>query len=119
MKETLGEFIKDNIDDAFRNLGDDVGRHFASKTGFQKLMGNNATRFLTGVQAGMSSFLWQLPLMVVSTTASINKKMQFKTLYHLTFIILKSKKCIIMKLLIDLCKYLKTYIIQIYKILKI
>lgn len=74
VKETLGEFIKDNIDDAFRNLGDDVGRHFASKTGFQKLMGNNATRFLTGVQAGMSSFLWQLPLMVVSTTASINQE---------------------------------------------
>ncbi len=74
VKETLGEFIKDNIDDAFRNLGDDVGRHFASKTGFQKLMGNNATRFLTGVQAGMSSFLWQLPLMVVSATASINQE---------------------------------------------
>lgn len=70
----LSSFVKDNIDDAFRNLGDDVGRHFASKTGFQKLMGNNATRFLTGVQAGMSSFLWQLPLMVVSTTASINQE---------------------------------------------
>ena len=70
----LSSFVKDNIDDAFRNLGDDVGRHFASKTGFQKLMGNNATRFLTGVQSGMSSFLWQLPLMVVSTTASINQE---------------------------------------------
>ena len=70
----LSSFVKDNIDDAFRNLGDDVGRHFASKTGFQKLMGNNATRFLTGVQSGMSSFLWQLPLMAVSTTASINQE---------------------------------------------
>lgn len=67
-------FVKEHFEAFAKNFSDEVGFHFASKTGFQKLMGNNATRFLTGVQAGMSSFLWQLPLMVVSTTASINQE---------------------------------------------
>lgn len=72
-KEALKVF-RNTIDDVIKEFSDDVGIVFAKKTGFQKLMGNNATRFLTGVQAGMSSFLWQLPLMVVSTTASINQE---------------------------------------------
>lgn len=69
----LSSFVKDNIDDAFRNLGDDVGVHFAKRTVFQKFIGNKGMQFLSGVKAGTASFLWQLPAMVVSATASINQ----------------------------------------------
>ena len=47
---------------------------FASKTGFQSFMGNDFTRLITGIQSGITGFLWQLPAMVVSTVASINQE---------------------------------------------
>lgn len=74
IKESVFEFIKDNADDAFRNLSDDVGRHFATKTGFQKFFGNKAMSFLTGIKGGIASFLWQLPVTMVTATASINQE---------------------------------------------
>lgn len=59
VKESLADFIKNNknnIDDAFRSFGDDVGRHFATKTGLQKFFGNKAMSFLTGIRSGLSAF---------------------------------------------------------------
>lgn len=76
-KETMDElsyFVKENIDDALKNFSDDVGKHFATKTGFQKFFGNRTMSFLTGIKGGLSGFLWQLPIMAVTTTASINQE---------------------------------------------
>ena len=74
MQREAVKFLSKDAKVIFGNFSDDAAKIFTTKTGFQKFMGNNATRFLTGVQSGMSSFLWQLPLMVVSATASINQE---------------------------------------------
>lgn len=72
-REIMRKYIKENYQNIVENFSKDVGEHFATKTTFQKLMGNNLTRFLSGVQSGMSAFLWQLPAIAVSTVASINQ----------------------------------------------
>lgn len=56
------------------SLGDEVGRIFASKTAFQKFMGNGVTKVLTGIQSGISATAWQLPLMIATAVASTNQE---------------------------------------------
>lgn len=60
--------------DGVKDLGDDIGRIFASKTAFQKLMGNGVTKVLTGIQSGIAATAWQLPLMIATGVASTNQE---------------------------------------------
>lgn len=72
--ESIETMITQELKNSIGSFSDDIGRHFASKTGFQSFMGNDFTRLITGIQSGITGFLWQLPAMVVSTVASINQE---------------------------------------------